>query len=222
MNLKFYHLDVRGAGFSINLAAANSPTMETTRVATRRETVMPQQPQEPTPEERRFERIEAAHETLAKAVAAIASDTHTAFAALNTSQQHRMEEMQRIVVQLGKQDTDLHALFKLKTDQDKKLNALTGFMAELALSQTAAEVQIAKMAEAQTRLTESQAKLAAAQQKTEERMANLADTQAKHAEDKDDLKDKLHLLYNVVDNWIREHGSGAKNGGPAPAPPPSA
>ena len=203
--------------------------METIRVATRRETVMPQQPQEPTPEERRFERIEAAHEPLAKAVAAIASDTHTAFAALNTSQQHRMEEMQRIVAQLGKQDTDLHALFKLKTDQDKKLNALTGFMAELALSQTAAEVQIAKMAEAQTRFTESQAKLAAAQQKTEERMAILADTQtkhadtqAKHAEDKDDLMDKLHVLYDVVDKWIREHGSGAKNGAPAPEPPPSA
>lgn len=65
-------------------------------------------------------------------------------------------------------------------------------------------------------------KLVAAQQNTEERMAFLAGDPAKHAEDKDDLKEKLHVIDDVVDRWIREHGSGAKNGAPARGPPPSA
>ena len=181
MNLKFYHLDVRGTGF---LNQSGPPPPLRTRLqwkqlaVTRKEIVMPQQP---TPEERRFERIEAAHETLATAVAAIASDTH--------------------------------ALFKLKTDQDKKLNALTSFMSELALSQTAAEVQIAKMAEAQTRTEEHIGKIADAQVK-------LTESQAKSDLAQAETQGKLDALIDMWDRSIRERGG--KNGGPAPEPPPSA
>ena len=168
---------------------------------------------EHTPDVLRFERIEAAHETLAKAVAAIASGTHTAFAALNTSQQHRMEELQRIVAQLGKQDTNVHALFKLKTDQDKKLNALTAFMSELVLSQTAAEVQIGKIADAQIKLAGAQAKQAGM-------MANLAEAQTKSETAQAETQGKFDALIHMWDDWIIERGG--KNGKPTPEPPPSA
>ena len=161
--------------------------------------------QERSPEDRRFERIETAHETLAKALAAFASDSHTAFAALNISQQHRMEEIQRIVAQLGKRDTDVHALFELKKDQDKKLNALTAFMTELAISQTAAEVQIGKIAGAQVKLTESQA---TTEQHINELSVKSAETQG-----------KLDALIDMWDKMIRERGG--KNGKPAPEPPPA-
>ena len=168
--------------------------------------------QERSPEDRRFERIEAAHETLAKALAAFASDSHTAFAALNISQQHRMEEIQRIVAQLGKRDTDVHALFELKKDQDKKLNALTSFMTELAISQTAAELQIGKIAGAQVKLTESQTKLTESQATTEQHINELS---VKSAE----TQGKFDALIDMWDKMIRERGG--KNGNPAPEPPPA-
>ncbi len=170
---------------------------------------------EQTPDQARFERIEAAHETLAKALAAFASDSHTAFAALNISQQHRMEEVQRIIAQLGKRDDDVHALFKLTGQIGDGTKALltaqvlmVDEMAKLAAGQS-------KLADAQTRTENVLTTLAEAQ-------AKLTASQAKRDEEHDDLKDKLHVLYDVVDRWIREHGGAGKNGTPSPEPPPAA
>lgn len=59
-------------------------------------------------------------------------------------------------------------------------------------------------------------KLAEVQAKQAEVQAKHAEVQGKHAVEHDDLKEKLHLLFDVVDTWIREHG---KNGNPTPADP---
>ena len=45
----------------------------------------------------------------------------------------------------------------------------------------------------------------------------IAEAEAKHAGEHDDLQEKLHILYDVADNWIREK-RGGKNGAP-PAEP---
>ena len=110
------------------------------------------EPQQPTPEGRRFERIEAAHEFLTGIVAGTAVT------------QEKIGEAQ------------------LRT--------------EFALAQTGQQMK---------------------QTSSEERMEALAAMNVIRAAEHDDLKDKLHVLYDVVDKWIREHG--AKNGA---GPPPTA
>ncbi len=131
------------------------------------------EPQEQTPEERRFERIEAAHEFLTGIVAGIGvAQTKTEEAQLRT---------------------------------------------QYALTEA-----VEAMEREHKRLLIAQVVMYDAQTKAEERIVKLADIEVKRAVEHDDLKDKLHLLYDVVDNWIREHGGGAKNGNPAPETPPSA
>ena len=112
------------------------------------------EPEQPTPEGRRFERIEAAHEFLTGILAGIAVT------------QEKIGEAQ------------------LRT--------------EFALAQTGQQMK----------------QLAAAQTRSEERMEALAAMNAIRAAEHDDLKDKLHVLYDIIDKWIREHG--AKNGADAP------
>lgn len=81
---------------------------------------------------------------------------------------------------------------------------------------------VENMARSHKQLITAQVIMADAQTKAEQSMAKLADAlaaiEAKHAEEHDDLKDKLHVLYDVVDRWIREHGG--QNG--TPKPPPAA
>lgn len=112
------------------------------------------EPEQPTPEGRRFERIEAAHEFLTGIVAGIAVT------------QEKIGEAQ------------------LRT--------------EFALAQTGQQMK----------------QLAAAQTSSEGRIEALAAMNAIRAAEHDDLKDKLHVLYDDVDKWIREHG--AKNGAAPP------
>ena len=114
------------------------------------------EPEQPTPEGRRFERIEAAHEFLTGIVAGIAVT------------QEKIGEAQ------------------LRT--------------EFALAQTGQQMK----------------QLAAAQTSSEGRIEALAAMNAIRAAEHDDLKDKLHVLYDDVGKWIREHG--AKNGAGPPPP----
>jgi hypothetical protein len=122
--------------------------------------------------EQRFERIEAALETMAKGLASLTTDSHKAFLSHNASQQTQMEQLIQSITRIGKVEIDVDALFK--TAQ--------------------------KILEVQT-----------LQGKNLESLVVIATA---HAEENDDLKDKLHLLYEVVDTWIREHGSGRNGGTP--------
>ena len=158
-------------------------------------------PMEHTPDILRFERIEATLETLAKAVTAIATDSHKSNENVNNVQRHVLKEIQHHMDRTAKTEESVTALWTLVGKIGDGTKALIT---------------------AQVLMVDEMAKLAAAQQKTEERMAILADTQASHAGEHDDLKDKLHVLYDVVDRWIREHGGAGKNGTPAPEPPPAA
>ncbi|MFN0102583.1 MAG: hypothetical protein ACKV2U_10895 [Bryobacteraceae bacterium] len=81
---------------------------------------------------------------------------------------------------------------------EKSLETVTGIMSRIAVAKRETDENLAALAAAQTR------------------------SAAKHAEEHDDLKEKLHLLYEFVDTWIREHRG--KNGDrkPAPGAPPAA
>ena len=78
---------------------------------------------------------------------------------------------------------------------------------------------VGKIGDGTKALLTAQVLMVDTQTKADDRMAKLAETitatEAKRAAEHDDLKDKLHVLYEVVDNWIREHGGGGKNGAPA-------
>ena len=87
---------------------------------------------------------------------------------------------------------------------------------QLLTSQVLMVDEIRKLAEVQAKQAEVQAKHAEVQAKQAEVQAKHAEVQGKHAVEHDDLKEKLHLLFDVVDTWIREHG---KNGNPTPADP---
>lgn len=88
-------------------------------------------------------------------------------------------------------------LVAVQAKQGENLETVVGIMGDIALAQDKTE---------QTLLI-----LAAAQANTEQQMALLA-------ADHQDLTADLHLLYKIVDNWIREHG--AKNGKSNPDPLP--
>ncbi len=133
--------------------------------------------------EQRFERIEAALETMAKGLASLTTDSHKAFMSHNASQQTQMEQLLQSITRIGKTETDVDALFKSNA-------VISGAIKDLIASQVL--------------LVGEMTKLAAAQVKADEHIGKLA-------HETDDLKDKLHLLYEFVDNWIREHGSG-RNG----------
>lgn len=147
----------------------------------------------------RFERIEKAHETLAKSVAALASDSHTAFSALNISQQHRVDEMQRIIAQFGRQDDDVRALFKLTGQIGDGTKVLLTAQVLMVDTQEKAEKKIGVLADAMAKLAEAQAK------------SDLA-----HSE----TQGKLDALIDMWDKTIRERGD--KNGAPPAATPPPA
>ena len=148
--------------------------------------------------EQRFERIEAALETMAKGLANLTSDSHNALMSLNASQQNQMEQLLRNVTRVNKTETDVDALFKSN-------EVMGGAVKDLIASQVL--------------LVGEMTKLVAAQLKTDESIGKLAEAAAAHREETDDLDDKLHLLYKIVATWIREHGSGHHNGEAKTDPP---
>ena len=94
--------------------------------------------------------------------------------------------------------------------------ALTDAVEQMARSHKQLLTSQVLMVDEIRKLAEVQAKQAEVQAKHAEVQAKQAEVQGKHAVEHDDLKEKLHLLFDVVDTWIREHG---KNGNPTPADP---
>ena len=94
--------------------------------------------------------------------------------------------------------------------------ALTDAVEQMARSHKQLLTSQVLMVDEIRKLAEVQAKQAEVQAKHAEVQAKHAEVQGKHAVEHDDLKEKLHLLFDVVDTWIREHG---KNGNPTPADP---
>ena len=102
---------------------------------------------EQTPEERRFERIEAAHETLAKAVASLATDSHSAFSNMNATQRFLIDENIRMLTRIDKRDNDVSALalaakalIDVQTMQGKNLQSVIDLTGTLIAAQAKSDL----------------------------------------------------------------------------------
>lgn len=106
---------------------------------------------------------------------------------------------------------------------EKNLEAIGNSVTALAAAQLRSEYAISdaveQMARSHKQLLTAQVLMADAQAKTDEAMTKLAAAQAKsdlanaaHAGEIDDTKEKLHLLFNIVDSWIRERRREGRNG----------
>ncbi len=102
----------------------------------------------------------------------------------HNSYQNLNSTQRHLIENWRSQKNDIDALFKSNED-------IGGAVKDLIASQVLMVGEMTKLASAQVKADEHIGKLAA---------------------ETDDLKDKLHLLYEIVDNWIREHGSGHRNG----------
>jgi hypothetical protein len=114
---------------------------------------MAQQNEDLSPHELRFERIEAALETLA-------ADSHKAFENLNSMQSFLLDENIRLSKRMDKRDDDIEALFKASEALFKVTGALADGQKQLLTAQVL-------MAEAQAKSEQHIAALAIAQAETQ-------------------------------------------------------
>lgn len=108
------------------------------------------------------------------------------------------------------QRRSIDALLKLAANADGRMNGFDAKLVELA----DVVLTIAKSTQDTRAILK---KISEAQQRTDAALARIAHTQATRDREHDDLREKLHLLYDIVDNWIRERGM--RNGhGDSPKP----
>ncbi|MFN0102310.1 MAG: hypothetical protein ACKV2U_09490 [Bryobacteraceae bacterium] len=178
---------------------------------------MPQQPEEQDPPDqkidRRFIRIEAALETMAKGMASLTTESHSAFGNINATQRHVLDLLKQQDFRFTALAQTAKTIIDVQSLQGKNLETLTGVVTSLAIAQQKTDENVNALAVAftiaQQKTEENINALAIAQQKTEENMNALT---LKSAE----TQGKLDALIHMWDDWIRDRGgkNGAKNGDP--------
>jgi septal ring factor EnvC (AmiA/AmiB activator) len=107
----------------------------------------------------------------------------------------------------------IDTLVKMAASADGRANTIEAELSELAKVVLTVAKSAQDMRAILSRISEAQARTDAA-------LARMAETQASRDLEHDDLKEKLHLLYDIVDTWIRERGQHNGHEG-KPKPPAS-
>ena len=97
---------------------------------------------EQTPADARFERIEKAQETTAKALATLAAESTSAFGNLNATQRHVLELIKQHDDRFTALARAAESLIEVQTLQGKSLENLTDVMASLSVAQARTELHI--------------------------------------------------------------------------------
>lgn len=111
---------------------------------------------EQTREQRRFERIEAAQEITAKALATLSAESTSAFGNLNAAQRHTLELIKQHDFRFTALASAAQSLIQVQTLQGQNLQTLADVMASLSVAQAKTELHMdqlsVKSAETQSKL----------------------------------------------------------------------
>ena len=97
-------------------------------------------PQEQTPDQARFERIEAAHETIANAVAALATDSRAAFSAFDTGLHALTAYMGQLAIAQTGAEVQIARMAQAQTQQAEAQKKSEERLAMLATAQAKSEL----------------------------------------------------------------------------------
>ncbi len=112
--------------------------------------------QEHTPQERRFERIEAALDTMAQGMATLTTESHTAFANINATQRHVLDLLKQTDYRFNALAQTAASLVDVQTLQGKNLQTLADVMANLSVAQAKTELHMDQLS---VKSAETQGKL---------------------------------------------------------------
>ena len=111
---------------------------------------------EQTPADARFERIEKAQETTAKALATLAAESTSAFGNINATQRHMLDLIKQHDYRFTALARAAESLIEVQTLQGKTLQNLADVMASLSVAQARTELHmdelLVKSAETQGKL----------------------------------------------------------------------